>query len=263
MDPSKMKTFNRGLKTLSIFIMLVAFGCSKNKSNSSDVATAVVPPAVVPPAVNVLPGTGTVGVNGGYTVDFTPKDLATMTDYVAINPLNNPTNFKINVNLRQVTSGGQRYGGDVTISYIDNGITRQGVFTAGSGKNQDLPGLRDSGKLEAEYNYWFQYNSRTVFSGYFQDTYGAIVVVISRDESSGSSADAEGISGAYTGHVYYKNFEKQFSIQSPYRSCWYIYNGPYDCRSEIVSTKCGLYPEAGYKFLGSFKNLDINKAFNL
>lgn len=242
--------------------LLLVVGCSKNKSNSSD-TTVVVPPPVAPPGANIIPpgSGGSLGNNGGYTVDFTPKDLATMTDYIKITALNNPTNFKINVNLAQVEAG--RYAGEIRISYVDNGMTHTGVFKAGSGKNQKLSNLRDSGKYEAEYNYWFQYNNRTVFSGFFEDSIGALVVVISRDESSGIPADAEGTSGEYVGHVYYKNFTNTFAPKSPYRSCWFIYDGPYDCRSEIVSTKCGLYPEAGYAFLGSFKNLNINKAFNL
>lgn len=263
MKLSTIRLIKNGVKFSSIAFMFVVLGCSKPKSNSADVpAPVVVPPPVAPPGANIIPpgSGGALGNNGGHTVEFTPKDLATMTDYVAISPLNNPTNFKINVNLAQVEAG--RYGGEVRISYIDNGMTHQGVFKAGTGKNQKLDGLRDSGLYESEYNYWFQYNNRTVFSGYFQDNFGALVLVISRDESVGESADAEGYSGAYTGHVYYKNFTKQFSTQSPYRSCWFIYNGPYDCRSNIVSTKCGLYPEAGYKFLGTFKNLDISKAFN-
>ncbi|MGZ3692102.1 MAG: hypothetical protein ACXVAX_11405, partial [Pseudobdellovibrio sp.] len=55
----------------------------------------------------------------------------------------------------------------------------------------------------------------------------------------------------------------------PYRSCWFIYTGVFDCRSNVIMSKCSLVPGVGdesgngYTLLGTFTNVDIKQAFNL
>lgn len=250
----------------TLAVVLLATGCSnstKSDSANSNTAQAIPLPIPVPvPGGTLTPIGGTGTYSTGSTVDFTPKDLSTMNDYVAVAPLNNPSGYKVNVNLRLVEAG--RYGGEIKIGYNDSGRWYEGTFKAGVGKNVSLSGLKDSGVLEANYNYWFTYDNQPVFSGFFEDQYGALVIVISPDYSSGTNlGDGQGTATKYAGHIYFKNFTTSFATHSPYRSCWFTYLGPYDCRSNIVQTKCGLYPEAGYKFLGSFKGLDLSKAFNV
>lgn len=267
-----MKT-NQWIARLFVGCLLIVMGCTKSNYNSNSTTTTgtVVPnnngiPYI--PGINPTTGGSTTYQppgSGGDVVTLTPQDRATFENYVATHALNNPTNIKIRVNL--ASAGAGRYGGNVSISYLDNNIQYEGVFSAGKGMNYEHKDLRDNGKYEAEYNYWFTYNNTTVFSGFFEDGYGAIVIVLSPDNTSGTNlGDGQGTgNGKYAGHVYYKNFAASFAPKSPYRSCWFTYLGPYDCRSEVVSTKCGLYPgaEAGYKFLGSFKGLDMKKAFNM
>lgn len=260
------------MKTLILIMSVMALGlmgvgCSKsNSQNGNPTTTAVVPGAVI---IDPTPGTGGTGGTpvfaGGSTATFTPVSMAVMNEYVALHPLNAPSNIKINVNVAQSTAG--RYGGTVTISYIDNGIQYDGVFNAGTGTNQSFKGMYDNGKSEAEFNYWFNFENQLVFTGYFQDQYGAITLtLVPETTSTGGGNDGEPITTTtYKGSVYFKNFTTSFAGQSPYRACWFIYNGPYDCRSNIISTKCGLYPgaEAGYKLLGTFTGINIKTGFNI
>lgn len=261
-----MKTMKQ-LTILFAALALVA-GCAKSKSQDNTVVNnggAIVPPIVIDPNAPIGGGTGTPTFSSGSTSDFTPVSLSVMNTYVATHPLNNPSNFKININL--ASAGNSRYGGDVTISYYDNGVKYDGVFKAGMGKNQSFSGMYDNDRLESDYNYWFNFERQLVFTGFFEDQYGAITItLVPQTTTPASGNDGEPIiSGPYKGYVYFKNFQTTFAPHSPYRSCWFTYMGPYDCRSNVVQTKCGLTPgaEAGYQLLGTFSAVDINKAFNI
>ena len=105
--------------------------------------------------------------------------------------------------------------------------------------------------MEAEYNRWFTLNGKYYFSAYFQDAYGAVVLVFDNYVNLG---DAQG-SGVVSGSVYYKNFAQSYVQQSPYRKCWYIYSGPYNCRANAVMDKSAIYPGDGFKKLGTFSGL--------
>lgn len=260
------------MKTNALFLLtatvLFAVGCSN--SNSSDSVNNTLPvingavpsPIIIDPTAPTDPGTTTPVFSGGSQVAFVPVSLAQMNKYVATHPLNNPTDFKISVNLASVGSG--RYGGTVAISYLDNNIRYNGEFKSGMGANQSFSGMYDNGKLESEFNYWFNYNGKLVFTAYFEDQYGAITITLEPTTTTSGGNDAEPVlSGPYKGTVYFKNFTTTFAQHSPYRACWHTYMGPYDCRSNVISTKCGLYPgaEAGYEKLGTFSGLDVKKAF--
>lgn len=255
------------IKQLTVLLASVYFlaACSKSASQSmvNGNGQTVVPPISIDPW---NPGSGTnPTLSGGSAVAFTPVSLAVMNEYVATHPLNNPSNFQVRVNLTNV--GQNKYGGEVSISYNDNGLAYNGVFKSGLGKNQSFKGMYDNDKLESEYNFWFSRNNQTVFSGFFEDQYGAIVVTLEPISSTPASGnDGEPVlNQGYKGRVYFKNFSVTPAPHSPYRSCWFTYMGPYDCRSNIVQTKCDLYPgaEAGYKLLGTFTNIDVKKAFNI
>lgn len=248
---------------------VMGVGCSKSNSQANTPVatptTAVPGPIVIDPIVG---GNGTAGsptFSGGSTSTFVPTSMAVMNEYVATHPLNNPTNFKINVNLTQSVGG--RYGGVVTLSYMDNGIQYDGIFNAGTGTNQSIKSLYDNGSPEAAYNYWFNFEKQLVFTGFFQDQYGAITISLTPENTStGGGNDGEPIlTSTYKGTVSFKNFVNTFATQSSYRSCWFIYNGPFDCRSNVIQTKCGLTPgaDAGYKVLGTFTGINLKSAFNM
>ncbi len=272
-----MKTITaKTIKQLTIILatILLAAGCSKSKSNdtNNNAAPGVIggapinPPVVIDPNAPVFgSGGGTIASSYGSSVVFKPVSKDVMNTYVATHPLNNPTNFSLNVNLASAGSG--RYGGQVTIGYQDNGIQYAGVFKAGMGKNQSFKGMYDNDRLEADYNFWFNYEKQLVFTGFFEDQYGAITItLVPQNIVPATGNDAEPIiSGPYKGYVYFKNFATTFAQHSPYRSCWFTYMGPYDCRSNVIQTKCGLFPgaEAGYQLLGTFEGLDVKKAFSI
>jgi hypothetical protein len=254
------------VRAFSALVIAGLFAASCSKSSNSSATPPVVNGAV---PVIIDPGTvsgTTITYGSGSTSTFTPVSLATMNKYVATHPLNNPTNFRINVNLTQASQG--RYGGKVSISYLDNGINYNGEFNAGLGVNQNVKGLYDNGVLESQYNFWFHFDNKLVFSGFFEDQYGAITITLVPQNSTttGSGNDAEPvITGPYKGYVYFKNFQNTFAGHSPYRSCWFVYTGPYDCRSNVISSKGGYFPgpEAGYELLGTFSDVNINAAFNI
>lgn len=255
---------------LTALTVAIASGCSKSTSNKDSAANpaAVVPIIIDPNFPEGGDGTGVTYSNGS-TSTFKPVSLAMMNEYVYTRPLNNPTNYKININL--TSPGAGIYGGEVSISYVDNGITYDGLFKSGLGKNASYTGMYDNGKWESEYNFWFRFNNKTNFSGFFEDEFGAIAIVLEPQSATGGGNDAEPVTTTkYKGKVYFKNFldkdgKPVFGPHSPYRACWFTYTGAYDCRSNVVQTKCGLNPgvDAGYKLLGSFEDVDVKTAFNI
>ncbi len=255
------------LLTIALVLSVISAGCSKSNSTNSQLVngtgSGILPaPVIVDPNA---PVTGADTFYGGSTVPFTPVSMQTMNKYVATHPLNNPTNFRISVNLASVGSG--RYGGTISISYLDNGIQYNGEFKSGLGRNQTMKGMYDNNKLESEYNYWFNFENKLIFTGFFEDQYGAITIALEPMTSTPSGGnDAEPVlTGPYKGTIYFKNFAVTGAGHSPYRACWFTYIGPYDCRSNVIQTKCGVNPgaAAGYEILGTFNNININQAFNI
>lgn len=257
------------MKNLILIISMMALGlmsvgCSKSRSNSTgNVNTSAIggenPVIIDPNASNGVPT-----FSSGFTADLVTTYQA-MSQYTSIPGnfvgLNNPQNIKINLNFAHVADG--RYGGTVTISYYDNGILRTGSFDAGTGRNPTYKGMHDNNSLQSEYNFWFNFENKTVFTGFFEDSFGALVVSLEPQVVSGGGNDAEPLEVTYKGSVYFKNFAKVKN--NPYRSCWHIYAGDNDCRSNVIQTKCGLAPgvEAGYTLLGTFTNVNVKQAFNI
>jgi hypothetical protein len=155
-------------------------------------------------------------------------------------------------------SGDGIYAGQVQIAYDDAGVHYNGYFDSGMGKNSKLEGSNNNGYWEAQYNVWSSYQGKNVFSGFFQDEFGSVVLVI---DNVNPMADAQG-NQLLSGSVWFKNFVQSSVPQSPYRKCWYISTGPYNCQSSSVMTKTSPYPSNGYIQLGTFKNLIKQKAFN-
>jgi hypothetical protein len=253
---AKMKT-----PKLLIYVLLaglIASGCAQKANDSSSSDTAAVPPVASPLLPGVPVGT-TVSSSTAGTVPFVPVSMTMMENYVASHPLNNPSGFRISINLTGV--GDMRYGGEIRLSYEDNGQTYTGIFTAPPGLNADFASdgySQNVGQYKSQYNYWFNLNGKTVFSGYFQDSYGAVVLVIDNAINLG---DAQG-AGTLSGSLWFKNFAYSFAPQSTDRNCWFIYMGPYQCGSTTVSTKSDLNPSDGYRQLGTFSGLVTSQAFH-
>ncbi|MBK9321677.1 MAG: hypothetical protein IPM97_01765 [Bdellovibrionaceae bacterium] len=246
-------------------LVLVTSGCAK-EFKTGDSPAAETTAGVVNPTFPVQAppgqGAGSAGDNWSYgaTVDFKIDSLDVMNAYVATHPLNNPTNIKLNVNVYDV--GGGHFGGQVKLAYDDAGRHYEGYFVAGTGVNKDYDSYntaKDTGLYEAQYNTWF--NNNTYFSGYFQDSVGAVVLSI--DELGPNLGDGQG-STTVNGSIWYKNFATAFPTQGMMRFCWFIYRGAYQCGTSTVSTlaKSTPYPSDGYQRLGTFTGLSRSKAFN-
>lgn len=253
----------KNAKMISVTILMMALagvGCS-NKSSSNEVPLdpAGVPaplPLPLPPPANPEPTPETGGSN---TVPFVPVSFAEMNSYVATRPLNNPTNIKLTVDMTADSEG--RYYGQVKIAYDDNGYRYEGVFDSGSGTNSYLQYSGNNGLKEYAYNVWFMHGGKAVFSGFFQDPYGGVVLVIDNYVTQ-DLGDGQGGQVMVSGSVWYRNFPYLQAPQGPERKCWYITQGPYDCRSNAVIYKNALEPSDSYTKLGTFSGLSLSKAFH-
>ncbi|MEK6555576.1 MAG: hypothetical protein AABZ31_10075 [Bdellovibrionota bacterium] len=252
----------------------LTIGCGKQEGNSgSGIAYQPYGPYIPGPGT-VGPGTnpGTYdGINWEYggTANLTVT-AAALSSYVGYN-VSNASNVRINLNLSALfgtatadsyhSVKGEKfegYGGVVTIG-----------FDQGTGRYEDrfssLVNPNGMVKTDAEnnkYNKWRQGDGK--WRGFFQDYYGAIVVVIDDIQDFGDGSN-------YTvgGEVWFKNHPVGINLGplSP-TSCWFVVTGPYDCRTQKVGKKVdtegSLYPNGadGYVKLGRFSNLDLNTSFN-
>ncbi len=251
-----MKAQNSKILVVLVAGLLFA-GCAKESSSSNGVVygtdgniSVVAPESVITPPI----GTGTGGTMSS-EVTFTPVSLAEMNAYVAIRPLNNPSNFKLSVNLSN--NGQDMFSGNVKLSYYDNGYRYEGSFNADNAANVKMYDMKDSGVNDSAYNRWFTLGGKKVFSGFFEDNYGSIVLIIDNVVNQG-----DGQGGSYvSGQIWYRNFAQSYAPKSPYRSCWFVYTGPYACRSAAVINKTSLYPTDSYRKLGSFTGLVRSSSF--
>ncbi|MES3037704.1 MAG: hypothetical protein V4736_07330 [Bdellovibrionota bacterium] len=259
----------------ALLIVAVAgslWSCSKGSKSEgggntpvASTGNPIVPPVTTPDNYGPTgPGQGYNASNwptDGSTAVFTPVSLTMMNSWVGLHPLNDPKNYRIRVQLQKTykynSSGaviaGPFYAGFVSLGYTDNGVWYDSYMDAGTGTNVTCSNCKDNGELEAKYNYFYRGSNGTiVFSGFFQDAYGAVVLTLEPETAGG--ADAEGGS-SWKGRLFWRNFAQSVNPQSPYRKCWFIYDGPYRCDSSTVSTKASINPIANYQFLGSFTGL--------
>ncbi len=208
---------------------------------------------------------------GGATAQFEPELSSGYewerfqeytTDYFQ---LNDPRHIHISVNVEELKDN--QYAGKISISYYDNGEFIWSSQESGTGKVKiDNKKADYDGRPEYAYNNWHTLSGKQVFIGYFSDNLGALLLVI--DEASTiDQGDGGGIEllDTVSGKIYFKNFEIVLAPQSPEDvPCWFLSRGPYECNAKwswdslTETVKVG----NGYKLLGSFKGLDVNKAFN-
>ncbi len=243
--------------TLIAMLALVA-GCAKPKSQietSATTTTTTTGTANVPGAPSL--GSNSSLLSGGSTVAFKPVSMTKIKEFWTKQIFNNPTDFKVNVNMAD--NGNGHYEGDVTLSYVDNGQRLAWRFSTGSGKIGYS--THDQGKDMGVFNVWFQYQGKKVFHAFLQDKQSALVIVL---DDTLDLHDGAGIVSA-SGSVWFKNFGAVYASQV--LPCWATMVGPYNCRTwqvagDEIDTTSALYPqtENGYQKLGSFSGLDITKA---
>lgn len=256
-------------RTLILMSMLIVFSISCNRSKKKMDAPVVVPVPVqspyVTPDIPGAPGStdntftptdaGASLWSQGGTASFVPESNEEFNLWVASHPVD-PKEIFINVNLKEVPTRGT-YAGEIKIHYKHSTQNYEATLKSGT-KTYD-------GNDYFKYNYWFNYQNKKVFSGFFEDLYGSIVLVVDQDLDLGDGGGASEIGGS----VWYKNFKKSFAAYDAGASwsvvlpCWFRTIGPYDCRSFTVMDKSALIPNNAYIKLGTFTNMNKLKAFNV
>lgn len=181
---------------------------------------------------------------------------------------NNPQNVRVNIDLRRTRDA-------IIISYVDNGREvraglgtlhpcdydgRYGAYTYGC----------QPGRTNAQFNGWVNQGGQSVWKGFFQDQYGAIVVVVDKMLSQGDGQPGNILGGS----IWFQNFSRAYP-NAPYQGsnkmCWEITMGPYDCRSFLVSGNVQMassfYPNnkgpnasMNYEMLGEFAGISRSAA---
>lgn len=257
-------------------------GCSRSgggfsAANSDSTTTPTGP--VTPSSTSLVDIPGWSGAKVALSLD----SVEALSYYKATGAVNNPTQLQVGIKLKD--NGSNQYYGDVVISYVDNGEIHVGRFVA---LNQANPssGSHYPNVNQAAYNQWFTWNGQNVFHGFFQDQYGAVMVIIDDALDLGDGGGATTVSGS----VWFKNFANSQALPNNNNiPCWFVTTGPYDCRTflvsgdhgdGVVSTASALYPQQsqfitshesnpyipqetarGWRRLGTFSNLNRADAF--
>ena len=256
----------------ALAMLVLSSGCGQMSAQDNSVtAVPVTCPACEPVGTNgTLPtapagtnntGTGTnpstTGFQSGSTVVLNATGGALAGMFYNSLP-NNPQNIRINLNTG-------RPGQEVIISYVEN----NNVVSAALGSRHPYnPGVQDT-----SYNGWTNDGNNPVWKGFFQDGYGAVVVVL--DSAIGTG---DGSANQLGGSIYFQNFPQTVYPNSPYapaqgseKLCWKITLGPFDCRTFLVGDNLvinsSLHPNnkganavSYYQLLGTFAGIDRGAA---
>lgn len=237
---------------LGALVLLV--GCSK-ENQARDLAPTQPNPGI---QATPTPPTQTCGTNcngnySGSTVELRLDGGQTNSPLLAeffynSNP-NAPTNIRINIDIRRTRDS-------VIVSYFEAGK----LVEAGMGTQHPTSNVQN-----ATYNQWYSQNGQIFWKGFFQDKYGAMVLVIDRALSQGDGQPPSVVGGS----IWFQNFDRNFPNnpeQGPLSMCWQITLGPYDCRTflvnNVVNMLSSLYPNnrgpnasMNYKKLGEFDGI--------
>lgn len=263
-----MKTLKFGL--LAAALVLTA-SCAKEKQAQPLVAPAGVTPDVscrggCPPMTGgdtTLPdapaGTGEDPTKTGYDSGSTAAlELAggtsTLSQMFYNSVPNSPKNVRINIDFRRQVDA-------VIVSYVDNGR----VVEAGFGTVHPYSGVSN-----AKFNGWVNQDGKNVWKGFFQDQYGAVVLILDRFLSQGDGQPAKILGGS----LWFQNFNRyapNAPLQGNLKMCWEISLGPYDCRTFLVGNNVQMtssqYPNnkgpnanMHYQKLGDFDGIAASAA---
>jgi hypothetical protein len=243
-------------------LMVMVVGCGSSKMTSNGGSSVTTPPPAQPDQGGDDNNGGSNTATWPWTVSgavasFVPVSYQELNSYVAIRPLNNPSDVRVNINMKKI-SGTSFYAGKVQIGYNDNGQFYYGSFSVGEGINQNCSNCRDNGLYEAAPNFWTTIKGKSTFMAYVQDQYGSLIIVM---EPQSGGADGEN-GGLLKGRIYYRNFAQSLHPQSTYRKCWYIYSGPYACYANNMSQKLDSsdFSDGTYRLLGSFSGVRRDQA---
>lgn len=263
-------------------IAAMAVGCAKDKDGGN--GRTVLPPTdftpYIPPAGPGL-SPGTNWEHGATTELLYSREGL---NFYAGWSTNVISNARINLNLQRFepAAGASKpsFGGTVSIGFDNDGVSYTDTFSSLVNENHWYgAGTVTSNRENNKYNVWFTYQGNDVWHGFFQDSYGAIIVVIDQSDDEGDGQGPSSVSGS----IYVMNFPNQYNSLvfdvSP-TSCWFVTLGPYDCRTwkqnGQVNTEMDLYPylenatqgtalepkPEGYRKVGDFEGLNFQDAFN-
>lgn len=285
-----MKNNKRNQASKAVSWMVVAtvvaasgIGCSRSGGGFSATASDA---QTTTPSVPVTPSSTAITSIPGWTgavVDLKLDSVDALSYYMATSTANNPSQVQVGIQLSD--NGQNQYAGDVVISYVDNNQQHLGRFVA-LNKNNPSSGSHYPNYNQAAYNQWFTWQGQNVFHGFFQDQYGAVMVIVDDAVDLGDGAGATSVSGS----IWFKNFANSYALPNDNNiPCWFVTTGPYDCRAFLVSGDHGdgvvnstsaLYPQQslfitshesnpyipqeaarGWRRLGTFSNLNRATAF--
>ncbi len=271
--------------------LMLSVACAKKSDgggSSTPDGTTTSPTTPGTPTVRDVDGPRGAGFAAGATAALQIDSMAALTSYVATHPVNNPQDIRISVKLHD--AGTNQYAGDIYISYYDNGQYYTGHFVTDDGQNPTgntaSSGTIYPGAKHAAYNNWFTWNGAAAFHGFYQDSYGAIMLIVDQAIDQGDGSGASEVSGS----IWFKNFANSQAMANPQSiPCWFITQGPYDCRTFLVNNgkdygninqTTALYPTQsqwytsrsthpyipeeparGWRRLGTFSGLNKGKAF--
>lgn len=255
-------------KILIAAVLLMSAGCAKERK---EVAQAPATPVTdscrgdcVPDDDGSTPdapnGTGDDPADTGFSSGSTAAlNLSGGTSpltrlFYKSNP-SSPTNVRINIDLRRLSNA-------VIVSYIENGRAVEAHF----GTIHPVSGIQN-----ARHNGWVNQSGTSVWKGFFQDKWGAIVIVIDRTMNPGDGQQGEYVGGSIWFQNFYAEHWPYNPTQGPEKMCWEISRGPYDCRSFLVNNyvqmTSSLYPNnrgpdktTSYEKLGDFDGIKVSEA---
>lgn len=272
------KLFYRTLPVVGMSALIIS--CAKPNTEPPAAPAPLAPTTIVSTPPTAGNDNHPLNTQAGSTVDIVldgtsyQEKLQKLTNYVVTHPLNAPVNFKLNVQMSDI--GGGKYAGYMQLGYYDYDSPTSGryyisVVETGTGVNDFSYNNYVTGYSDAEYNRWFAWNAKQVFHAFFQDVpdtngsiYNAVVLVIDDGLNLGDGGGNAKLSGS----LWVKTFQTTISHDVPELKCWFLFAGPYQCRTFIggngqVNTYSALYPSTanGYWKLGTFTGLDKAKAF--
>ncbi|CAN5634205.1 hypothetical protein BH10BDE1_BH10BDE1_10650 [soil metagenome] len=235
-----MKNVNHKLiAILGATLLMLNIGCASEKNAGVDPSgvavtdcsrTACTGVGTTPDAPGGS-GSGSDGTGGYYSGSTAPLTNVSNLGTMFFNSYPNaPTNIQVNVDMNRTLDA-------VIVSYTDNGK----VVEAGLGTR-----FPNGSRENNQYNGWVNEGSARVYKGFFQDKYGAVVVIIDKVLNAGDGSASASVGGS----IWFQNFGENPAYDSKCQSgdprygtcflnqlmCWEIKAGPYDCRTFIVGS---------------------------
>jgi hypothetical protein len=232
------------MMALAVGLMAMNIGCAKEKSNSDTDTTGTT--------------TTTTTTTESSSVSSNTVALKTTASKLAalfVNSVpNNPSGVTVTIDLSNSSES-------ILISYYENGVTKEAAFGTVHPYNSSVSGTRQG---------WVTHDGSPWWKGFFQDAYGAIVIVIDSTISTGDGSPSDIVGG----RIYFQNFCRTYPCnpyQGSQKMCWDITAGPYDCRTFIsgdsVVLSSSKYPNNkgdnaanSYQLLGTFTGLSRSAA---